>query len=131
MILLRSMKRERARKSPTCCTLSKINQPRPLMQKRNHSCSKLRTKVSFRWRGVRYSLNSVYSCLPCRNPFNGGNDENETTVPAELLDLKARLDQWLANRKYLRQPLPTELRQAVSAVRRRYSGTLLQCLRLP
>ncbi len=29
----------------------------------------------------------------------------ETTIPAELLDLKARLDQWRANRKYLRQPL--------------------------
>lgn len=26
----------------------------------------------------------------------------ETTIPAELLDLKARLDQWRANRKYLR-----------------------------
>jgi hypothetical protein len=30
----------------------------------------------------------------------------ETTIPNELLDLKARLDQWRANRKYLRQPLP-------------------------
>ena len=35
----------------------------------------------------------------------------ETTIPAELLDLKARLDQWRANRKYLRQPLPPDLRQ--------------------
>ncbi len=50
----------------------------------------------------------------------------ETTIPAELLDLKTRLDQWRANRKYLRQPLPAELRQAVNAVSRRYSGTLLR-----
>jgi len=26
----------------------------------------------------------------------------ESTIPAELLNLKARLDQWRANRKYLR-----------------------------
>jgi hypothetical protein len=37
----------------------------------------------------------------------------ETAIPIELLDLKARLDQWRANRKYLREPLPNDLRQAV------------------
>lgn len=50
----------------------------------------------------------------------------ETTIPAELLDLKNRLDQWRANRKYLREPLPAELQQAVGAISRRYSGTLLR-----
>jgi hypothetical protein len=50
----------------------------------------------------------------------------ETTVPAELLDLKKRLDEWRANRKYLREPMPAELQQAVSSVSRRYSGTLLR-----
>jgi hypothetical protein len=34
----------------------------------------------------------------------------ETTIPAELLDLKARLDQWRANRKYLHQPLRVRLK---------------------
>src|SRR5262245_45862664 len=50
----------------------------------------------------------------------------ETTIPAELLDLKARLDQWRAKRKYLRQPLPPDLRQEVIAISRRYPGALLR-----
>jgi hypothetical protein len=43
----------------------------------------------------------------------------ETTVPAELLDLKKRLDEWRANRKYLREPMPAESQQAVSSISRR------------
>src|SRR5262245_22314365 len=50
----------------------------------------------------------------------------ETTIPADLLDLKARLDQWRAKRKYLRQPLPHDLRQEVIAISRRYPGALLR-----
>jgi hypothetical protein len=50
----------------------------------------------------------------------------ETIIPAELLDLKARLDQWRANRKYLREPLPDDLRQAVISVSQRYPGILLR-----
>ena len=50
----------------------------------------------------------------------------ETTIPAELLDLKARLDQWRANRKYLREPLPDDLRQAVIATSQKYPGILLR-----
>jgi hypothetical protein len=50
----------------------------------------------------------------------------ETTIPAELLDLKTRLDQWRANRKYLRQPMPAELRQAAIAISRRYPGALVR-----
>jgi len=50
----------------------------------------------------------------------------ETTIPAELLDLKTRLDQWRANRKYLRQPLPPDLRQEVIAISQRYPGMLLR-----
>jgi hypothetical protein len=50
----------------------------------------------------------------------------ETTVPAELLDLKKRLDEWRANRKYLREPMPAESQQAVSSISRRYSGTFLR-----
>jgi hypothetical protein len=50
----------------------------------------------------------------------------ETTIPAELLDLKARLDQWRENRKYLREPLPDDLRQAVIAISQKYPGRLLR-----
>jgi hypothetical protein len=50
----------------------------------------------------------------------------ETTIPAELLDLKARLDQWRANRKYLREPLPDDLRQAVIGASQKYPGMLLR-----
>jgi hypothetical protein len=50
----------------------------------------------------------------------------ETTIPAELLDLKVRLDQWRASRKYLREPLPNDLRQAVIAISQKYPGMLLR-----
>jgi hypothetical protein len=51
----------------------------------------------------------------------------DTTIPAELLDLKTRLDHWRAtNRKHLRQPLPPDLRQEVIAISRRYPGTILR-----
>ena len=50
----------------------------------------------------------------------------ETTIPTELLDLKTRLDQWRANRKYLRQPMPAELRQAAVAISQRYPGALVR-----
>ena len=52
----------------------------------------------------------------------------ETTIPAELLDLKARLDQWRANRKYLREPLPDDLRQEVIGASRKYPGLLWKAL---
>jgi hypothetical protein len=52
----------------------------------------------------------------------------ETTIPADLLDLKTRLDQWRANRKYVRQPLPDDLRQAVIAISQRYPGALVRRL---
>src|SRR5262245_51727212 len=50
----------------------------------------------------------------------------ETTIPADLLDLKALLHQLRAKRKYLRQPLPHDLRQEVIAISRRYPGALLR-----
>jgi hypothetical protein len=50
----------------------------------------------------------------------------ETTNPAELLDLRARLDQWRVTRKYLREPLPDDLRQAVIAISQKYPGMLLR-----
>ena len=50
----------------------------------------------------------------------------QTTIPADLLKLKARLDQWRATRKHIRQPLPTELRQAVLKISRRHPYGLVR-----
>jgi hypothetical protein len=40
------------------------------------------------------------------------------SIPNELLELKARFDQWRANRKYLREPIPDELRNAAMEISR-------------
>ena len=32
-----------------------------------------------------------------------------STIPADLLELKARFETWRTNRKYLREPIPDEL----------------------
>jgi len=38
----------------------------------------------------------------------------DSTVPADLLKLKDRLEAWRATRKYARQPIPDEFRQAAA-----------------
>jgi hypothetical protein len=48
------------------------------------------------------------------------------TIPADLLDLKARLEQWRATRKYIRQPIPEDLRLAVRAVSERHPPSLVR-----
>jgi len=50
----------------------------------------------------------------------------ETTIPAELLELKARFDQWRATRNYDRQPMPAELRQAAVKISRRCPHALVR-----
>jgi hypothetical protein len=35
------------------------------------------------------------------------------TIPTDLLTLKARFDEWRTGRKYKREPIPDDLRQAV------------------
>jgi hypothetical protein len=50
----------------------------------------------------------------------------EATIPADLLDLKARLEQWRTTRKYIRQPIPEELRQAVREISNRYPQPLVR-----
>lgn len=50
----------------------------------------------------------------------------DSTVPADLLKLKARLETWRAKRKYTRQPLPAALRQAVVAMTQRHSPSLVR-----
>lgn len=50
----------------------------------------------------------------------------DSTVPADLLKLKARLAAWRAKRKYTRQPIPAALRQAVVAMAERYPPSLVR-----
>ena len=50
----------------------------------------------------------------------------ETTIPTDLLELKKRLDDWRAKKRYPREPIPAHLRQAVVQLSRRYPPTLLR-----
>jgi hypothetical protein len=50
----------------------------------------------------------------------------DSSVPADLLKLKARLDAWRSTRKYARQPIPDEFRQAASEMTTRYSPSLVR-----
>ena len=47
-------------------------------------------------------------------------------IPDDLLELQARFDQWRANRKYNREPIPDQLRDAALEMERRYPPSLLQ-----
>ena len=48
------------------------------------------------------------------------------SIPDDLLELQARFDQWRANRKYNREPIPGQLRDAALEMNRRYPPSLLQ-----
>ncbi len=48
------------------------------------------------------------------------------SIPNELLELKARFDQWRANRKYQREPMPDELRNAALEISSHYPPSLLR-----
>src|SRR5215813_5083577 len=50
----------------------------------------------------------------------------DSTVPADLLKLKDRLEAWRATRKYARQPIPDEFRQAAADMAGRYSPSLVR-----
>src|SRR5262245_55849626 len=47
-------------------------------------------------------------------------------IPDDLLELQARFDQWRASRKYNREPIPDQLRDAALEMSRRYPPSLLQ-----
>ncbi|MBX3278374.1 MAG: hypothetical protein KF868_10270 [Acidobacteria bacterium] len=51
---------------------------------------------------------------------------DETTIPADLLELKARLDDWRAGRTHHRQPIPGDLREAVLEMSRLYMPSLVR-----
>ena len=48
-----------------------------------------------------------------------------STIPADLLELKARFETWRANRKYVREPIPAELWNAAADLTRRYPPSLV------
>lgn len=48
------------------------------------------------------------------------------SIPDDLLELQARFDQWRANRKYNREPVPDQLRDAALEMSRRYPQSLLR-----
>ena len=50
----------------------------------------------------------------------------DSTVPADLLKLKDRLEVWRVTRKYARQPIPDEFRQAAADMAGRYSTSLVR-----
>jgi hypothetical protein len=52
----------------------------------------------------------------------------QSTIPAELLELKTRFDHWRANRKYNREPIPDDLRQAAIEITRRHPSALVRRL---
>ena len=48
-----------------------------------------------------------------------------STIPADLLELKARFETWRTNRKYAREPIPDELWTAAADLSRRYPPSLV------
>jgi len=48
-----------------------------------------------------------------------------STIPADLLELKARFETWRTNRKYVREPIPDELWTAAADLSRRYPTSLV------
>jgi hypothetical protein len=48
-----------------------------------------------------------------------------STIPADLLELKARFETWRTTRKYLREPIPDELWNAAADLSRRYPASLV------
>jgi hypothetical protein len=50
----------------------------------------------------------------------------DSTVSADLLKLKDRLEAWRATRKYVRQPISDEFRQGAAEMTKRYSLSLVR-----
>ena len=48
-----------------------------------------------------------------------------STIPADLLELKARFETWRTNREYVREPIPAELWNAAADLTRRYPPSLV------
>jgi hypothetical protein len=50
----------------------------------------------------------------------------DSTVPADLLKLKTQQEAWRATRRYARQPIHDEFRQAAAEMAGRYSPSLVR-----
>ena len=48
-----------------------------------------------------------------------------STIPADLLELKGRFETWRTNRKYMREPIPDELWNAAADLCRHYPPSLV------
>jgi len=48
-----------------------------------------------------------------------------STIPAELLELKARCETWRANREYVREPIPAELWNAAADLSQHHPPSLV------
>jgi hypothetical protein len=48
-----------------------------------------------------------------------------STIPADLLELKDRFETWRTNRKYMREPIPDDLWNAAADLSRRYPPLLV------
>src|SRR5262249_16585749 len=57
--------------------------------------------------------------------FIFGGSLMDSTIPADLLKLKARLEVWRATRRYARQPIPEEFRRAAAEMTERHSPSLV------
>src|SRR5215475_2502016 len=78
--------------------------------------------LSAGWRDAAF-LNHL-SSPPISNSVFGGSVVT-STIPADLLELKARFETWRANRKYLREPIPEDLWNAAADFSRRYPPSLV------
>jgi hypothetical protein len=48
-----------------------------------------------------------------------------STISADLLELKTRFETWRINRKYVREPIPDDLWNAAADLSRRYPTSLV------
>ena len=69
-------------------------------------------------------ISIIYLLLRSRNFIFGGSVLN-STIPADLLELKSRFENWRTNRKYVREPIPDELWNAAADLSRRYPTSLV------
>ena len=51
---------------------------------------------------------------------------HDSEIPRDLLELKTRPETWRDNRKYIREPIPGELRQAADEMIRCYSPSIIR-----
>src|SRR5215510_12953518 len=79
----------------------------------------------FRRPGVTAAPCTLYTRLRDRYFIFGGS-LMDSTVPADLLKLRTQLEAWRATRRYARQPIPNEFRQAAADMAGRYSPSLVR-----